>query len=139
MKIKVTRINDAFHFIAENETGNTLSLDGGPEIGGNNTGMRPIELLPAALAGCSGFDIVSILKKQKQIIRDFQILVDAERETGRPPAIFTTIHVSFNFRGDLDREKVKKAVDLSMEKYCSVSRILEKSAKITYSITVNSK
>ncbi|MBI2967642.1 MAG: OsmC family protein [Bacteroidetes bacterium] len=139
MKIKVTRIDDGFHFVAENETGNTLSMDAGSELGGSNTGMRPIELMPAALAGCSAFDIVSILKKQRQHIKDFQVEVNAERQTGKMANLITAFNIVYTLRGNIDKEKLEKAIELSMKKYCSVAKMLEKTAKITYSYVLYPK
>jgi putative redox protein len=136
MKIELNRKNDAFHLEAVNESGNTIQMDGSPAIGGNNLGFRPMQLLLAALGGCSTIDIVSILRKQKQPLEDIKIVVDGEREPNVEPSLFQDIHVHYTLKGKLDEDKVKKAVDLSMQKYCSVAKTLESTAKITYSFTI---
>ena len=122
---------------ARNEEGQSVQLDGSTAIGGVNGGMRPMQLLLASLGGCSTIDVISILTKQKQTLEDIQVEVDGERDEEQVPAVFKTIHVTFKLTGDLDREKVSKAVSLSMDKYCSVAKMLEKTAKITYDFTIN--
>lgn len=136
MKIEIKRLNDGFQLEAENEVGNTIRMDASPDIGGTNTGMRPMQLLLTALGGCSTIDIISILKKQKQPITDIKITVTGEREKDVVPALFTSAHVHFRLFGNLDAAKVEKAVSLSMEKYCSVAKTLEKTATITYSFEI---
>ncbi|MEM8526494.1 MAG: OsmC family protein [Bacteroidota bacterium] len=132
MKITLKRIDDAFHMEATNDTGNTLRLDGSPTVGGTNQSMRPMQAVIAALGGCSSIDVISILKKQRQPLDDLEIEIDAEREEGAIPSLFTKIHVHYKLHGDLKEEKVKQAVDLSMEKYCSVVKILEKVATVSW-------
>lgn len=139
MKIKIKRLNDAVNMEAVNEDGNTITMDGSPAVGGINGGMRPMQLMLAGIGGCSAIDIVSILKKQKQDLKDISITVDGEREEGVAPALFTKIHVHYVLTGDLDENKVKRAVSLSMDKYCSVTRILEKTAQINYSFEIVNK
>lgn len=139
MKIFITRKNDAVHLEARNEDGATLSMDGSPAVGGVNAGFRPMQTLLAGLGGCSGIDVVDILKKQRQELLDFNIEIDAQREDQPPPSVFTNIHLHFRLSGNLDESKVKRAIDLSMTKYCSVARILEKSAQITYSFEIENK
>ncbi len=138
MKVELVRVDDAFHMEARNEQGNVVSIDGSPAIGGSNKGARPMELLAMGLGGCSAIDIISILKKQRQEITGFRIEVDAEREPDAVPSLFQSMHVIYHLEGkDLDRTKVSRAVDLSMGTYCSVTKTLEKTAKITYAFTVN--
>ncbi len=122
---------------ASNDTGNTIEMDGSPAIGGSNQGFRPMQLLLAALGGCSTIDIVNILRKQKQPLEDIQVSIDGEREPNVEPSLFQDIHVHYSFKGDLSEDKVRKAIDLSLDKYCSVAKTLEKSAKITYSFTID--
>ncbi|MEM7551678.1 MAG: OsmC family protein [Bacteroidota bacterium] len=136
MKIKLKRQNDAYHVRAENETGQTLDLDANPELGGEDKGLRPMQAVLAALGGCSTIDVVSILKKQHQPVEDLEINIEAEREQDVTPALFTKIHIHFELQGDLDSSKVERAVDLSMDKYCSVAKIVEKTAEITYSFEI---
>ena len=136
MRISLVRQNQAVHLKASNEDGASIDIDGAPSIGGENKGLRPMQLLLAGIGGCSSMDIVSILRKQKQEITDFQILVDGEREKDKSPSLFEKIHLHFILSGDLDDKKVKRAIDLSMNTYCSVSRIIEKTADITYSYEI---
>lgn len=136
MKIELNRLNDGFWMEAVNEGGNKIQMDASPEVGGSNQGMRPMQLLIAAMGGCSSIDVISILKKQKQDLKDIKITVTAEREKDAVPSLFTEVHAHFKLYGNLDEDKVKKAVSLSVEKYCSVAKTLEKTAKVTYSYEI---
>jgi putative redox protein len=136
MKIVINRVDNNFNLKATNSEGQSLLMDAAPEIGGSNKGMRPMQLLLSALGGCSSVDIINILKKQRQDLKDFKVEIEAEREEGKTPSLFTQIHVHFILTGKIEPHKVKKAIKLSMEKYCSVSRILEKSATIKYSFEI---
>lgn len=137
MKINIKRLNDNFHMEASNEDGNTIQMDGSPDIGGDGKGMRPMQLLLAAVGGCSAIDVVLILKKQKQVIESFEIEVDGEREKIEEYSLFRDICLHFKFKGKVDYDKAERAVKLSIDKYCSVSKTLEPTAKITYKVTVN--
>lgn len=137
MKVKLNRENNGFHFIAHSENGNSVSMDAGKAIGGEDLGVRPMEILLMALGGCSGIDVVSILKKQKQEIKNFSIEVDGEREAGKEPSLYKNIEVIFSLEGELDPTKVKRAVELSMDKYCSVAKTLEHTAVIKYFVELN--
>ena len=138
MKITLSRQNDAVHFLAKNEQDTVMHIDGSPEIGGENKGFRPMQMLLAALGGCSSIDVVSILKKQRQVLETFDIEIEGEREAGKEPSLFQDILVTFKLTGaSLDPEKVKKAVALSMDKYCSVAKTLEKTATIKYLMVLN--
>lgn len=137
MKIELSRQDDAYHMQAVNEDGCTVDTDGAEKIGGSNKGMRPMQLLLVGIGSCSSIDVISILKKMKQPLEDIKITVTAEREENKAPALFTDIHVHFRMYGKMDEEKAKRAVDLSMDKYCSVTRILEKTANITWSYELN--
>lgn len=137
MQVDLTRVDQDFHFQATGTSGITVNIDGSPEIGGHNAGARPMELLLMGLGGCSAIDIIQILKKQRQQINSFDIKVSAERVPGQVPSIFKSIHIHFILGGPLDEEKVRKAIDLSLEKYCSVAAILYKTATITHSFEVN--
>ncbi len=137
MKINIKRIDDNFNMEATNDTGNSILMDGSPDIGGAGKGMRPMQLLLAAVGGCSAIDIILILKKQKQIIESFEIEVDGEREKIEGYSLFRDICLHFKIKGKVDLDKAERAVKLSIEKYCSVSKTLEPTAKITYKISVN--
>jgi putative redox protein len=136
IKIELNRLNDAFHFEAVNENGNSVHIDASPDIGGTNQGMRPMQMLLAAMGGCSAIDIVNILKKQKQDLQDIKVTVTGEREAGAVPSLFTEVHAHYKLIGKLDEDKAQKAVTLSVEKYCSVAKTLEKTARVTYSFEV---
>lgn len=136
IKIELKRLNDAFHFEAANENGNSVHIDASPDIGGTNQGMRPMQMLLAAMGGCSSIDIVNILKKQKQNLKDIQVTVTGEREQGVIPSLFTEVHAHFKLFGALDKDKAEKAVSLSVDKYCSVAKTLEKTARVTYSFEI---
>ena len=137
MKVELRRVNEAFHFEAVGAAGVTVNIDGSPEIGGVNAGARPMEMMLMGLGGCSAIDIVLILQKQRQVIDDMAITIEAERVPNETPSLFKTIHVHYNFKGDLNEEKVRRAIELSMEKYCSVTAILNKTAEITHSFSIN--
>lgn len=136
MKIELNRLNDAYWLEATNEDGAKLNIDASPEIGGTNKGLRPMQLLLAAMGGCSTIDIISILKKQKQELKDIKITITGDREKEAVPSLFTNVHAHFKLYGNLDEDKVKKAVSLSVDKYCSVAKTLEKTAKITHSFEI---
>lgn len=138
MKIEIKRLDDSFHLGAKNEEGNTLWMDASPEIGGHGKGMRPMQLLLSAVGGCSAIDVISILKKQKQEIESFAVEVEGEREKILGYSLFRNIVLHFKLKGKIDREKAEKAIQLSLEKYCSVSKTLEPTAKISYRLTVQS-
>ncbi len=113
-------------------------MDAGPNIGGKGNGVRPMQMLIMGLGGCSAIDVVMILKKQKQEIKDFKITIDAEREQGKEPALWTKAHLVFLITGAVELDKAQRAVDLSMEKYCSVSETLKRAGTaITYEVKVN--
>jgi putative redox protein len=136
MKIVLKRLNDACHLEARNEEGNSVDIDGSPSVGGENKGFRPMQLLAAGAGGCSSIDIISILKKQRQDLKDIEVIVDAEREEGKTPSLFRTIHIHYILTGILNEEKVKGAINLSLQKYCSVVKTLEKTATITSSYEI---
>jgi putative redox protein len=136
IQIELKRLNDAFHFEAANENGNRVHIDASPDIGGTNQGMRPMQMLLAALGGCSSIDVVNILKKQKQDLKDIQVTITGEREKDAVPSLFTEVHAHFKLFGKLDKDKAEKAVTLSVDKYCSVAKTLEKTAKVTYSFEI---
>jgi putative redox protein len=139
MEIHVKRIDNDFNMEATNEDGNSLSMDGSKEIGGHGKGMRPMQLLLAALGGCSSIDVISILRKQKQELDSIEVKVNGNRDPVGVEgySLFKTILVHFIVKGNVDKDKVERAVALSMEKYCSVSKTLEPTAYITYKVSVN--
>lgn len=135
VKIEIKRLNDAYHMEATNESGATLQMDASPDMGGLNKGMRPMQIVLTALGGCSVIDVISILKKQKQDLKDIQVSVTGERENVAPSP-YTEANVHFRLYGNLDNDKVSKAVSLSVEKYCSVAESLKPQTKITHSFEI---
>ena len=137
MKVTLQRLDDKFHFLGTNSAGNTLHLDTGPEEGGSGQGVGPMQAVVMALGGCSGIDIVSILKKQREELVGFDTTITYERAEDETPALFTAIHVHYELTGPMNADKVRRAIDLSVNKYCSVAKILEKTVPITVSWTLN--
>ncbi|WP_018478522.1 OsmC family protein [Pontibacter roseus] len=133
MEIHLTRVDQDFHFEARGAADVAIHLDANPEIGGHNLGARPMELMLMGLGGCSAIDIIMILKKQRQPLERFDIKVTAERQKVEEFNLFSNIHIHFMLGGELDSDKVEKAIVLSLEKYCSVAAILYKTATITHS------
>lgn len=120
MKATVKWVDDAM-FLAESGSGHTVVMDGPPDHGGRNAGIRPMETLLAGIGGCASFDVVSILKKSRQAIEGCYAQLEAER-ADEIPSVFTKIHIHFEVRGQkLKESQVKRAVELSAEKYCSAS------------------
>ncbi len=119
-------------FIGESETGHAIVLDAAPDDGGANTGMRPMELLLIGVGSCSGMDIVSVLQKKRQKVTAIEVTVSGEKADEYPKR-YTGIHIEWIITGDaVSEEAVKHAVELSMEKYCSVKATLEHSAKVSF-------
>ena len=127
VQIKVDRLEGDFGFEATDASGNKLRMDTSPETGGVNFGARPMQVLLMGLAGCSGIDIVMILKKQRQIIKNFSMHIEGEREAGKEPSLWQEVTIVFNLTGDIDPVKAERAVELSMNKYCSVAETLKRS------------
>jgi putative redox protein len=119
-------------FIGDAPSGHSILMDGPTESGGDNVAIRPGEMTLVALGGCTSIDVVSMLKKMRVDFTDFEVIVDAEPAEDYPK-VWTKIHVKYIIKGrNIDEAKVKKAIGLSEEKYCSVSAMLKKSAELTY-------
>ncbi|GAB2791276.1 OsmC family protein [Halomonas shantousis] len=115
---------DGRQFVAESGSGHSVVLDGNPEHGGRNTGPRPMEMMLMGLGGCTSFDVIQILEKARAPVTDCVATLEAERFDGTP-SVFTRIHVHFTVTGrGLKEAQVKRAVELSAEKYCSASIML---------------
>ncbi len=136
MHVELVRVDDAFHFEAVGTSGVTQHIDGAVDIGGQNAGARPMEMLLMGLASCSAIDMILILQKQKQVIEGFRMSVDGLREKGAVPSPFQKIHITYTLSGQLDESRVKRAIDLSMDKYCSATAQFRPTAEITYSFEV---
>lgn len=138
VKVEIERVNGAFGFEAKDANGHTVKIDTSPETGGENFGVRPMQLLLMGLGGCSGIDILSILKKQRQNVTAFRMRIEGEREGGKDPSLWKTIQLVFEFEGEVDKDKAEKACALSMEKYCSVSETLKRAgAQLTWQVVIN--
>lgn len=119
-------------FVGESGSGHSVVLDGSPEHGGRNLGIRPMEMLLIGLGGCTAFDVVLMLQKSRQNVVDVEVSLDAERAVD-VPHVFTDIKAHFKVWGtDLSEKHVERAVNLSAEKYCSATKMLEKTATIHY-------
>ncbi|MBT9590241.1 MAG: OsmC family protein [Thiobacillus sp.] len=135
MKARVKLI-EGVSFVGQSASGHSVVMDGAPESGGKNLGVRPMEMLLMGLGGCSAFDVVLILRKSRQQITDCVADLSAERADS-DPKVFTRIHVHFTVTGQaLDPKRVEQAVKLSAEKYCSASIMLGKTAEITHDFEI---
>ncbi|MFK7950700.1 MAG: OsmC family protein [Saprospiraceae bacterium] len=130
MKIEITRLDDHMLMEAKNEDGHRILLDG------TTKAMRPMQMILTALGGCSTIDIVLILKKQREPIEDIKITIEGERHEDRDAKTFKKIHVHYVITGNVKEAKAKRAIDLSMDKYCSVSKMLEPTVEITNSFEI---
>ncbi|RNC84558.1 MAG: OsmC family peroxiredoxin [Balneola sp.] len=137
MIINLNWLGTDLHFEAGNETNGNIRIDGTNRIGGLEGGLSPMQLLLAGAAGCSAIDVLSILGKQKQVVESLYVEVDGDKQkTDGGYSEFKTIHMQYTLSGDLDPAKVKRALDLSVTKYCSVSKALEKVSEITYGFEI---
>jgi len=132
--------NPDYGFTVIDEKNHSIFIDIPVEQGGNGGGMRPMQTVLAALCGCSGVDVVGILKKQRQTYTSLKIFVDGEREQGKEPSLWQQVRVKFEFQGTLDPAKAFRAAELSITKYCSVAETLRRAgATITFTVIVNAK
>lgn len=135
MKVRIKWV-EGVAFVGESETGHAVVLDGAPENGGRNIGMRPMEMLLIGMGACTSFDVVTILKKSRQPIVDCVAEIDAAR-ADEVPKVFTKIHVHFVVTGTgLNPSQVERAVKLSAEKYCSASIMLSQACDITHDFEI---
>jgi len=136
--INLSRVNGDFGFEAADQNGHTVKMDTSPESGGTNFGVRPMQMLLMGLGGCSAIDVISILKKQRQEVTDYKMVINGDREAGVEPSLWKDIDIEFHIYGDVDEDKAKRAVELSLGKYCSVSATLSKAgAGINYQVFVH--
>jgi putative redox protein len=138
IKIELERVEGDFGFEAKDANGHTVRLDTSPEGGGTNFGVRPMQMLLMGLGGCSGIDIVNILKKQRQTIDGFNMKIEGEREAGKEPSIWKNVTIVFELTGNIDPEKAGRACELSMDKYCSVAETLRRAGgELKWEVRVN--
>ncbi|MGE5399440.1 MAG: OsmC family protein [Ignavibacteriales bacterium] len=126
-------------FLGKTDSNHWVAIDGPEELGGSNAGIRPKELLLLGLGGCTGSDVVSILKKKRLSVDDFEMNISAD-VADEHPQVFTKIHIEFVFYGEnIPSKDVERAIELSQTKYCSVTKMLEKAMPITYSYRIEVK
>ena len=122
--IELARVSGDYGFEARDENGHMVKMDSSPESGGQNYGVRPMQMLLMGLGGCSAIDVIMILKKQRQDVRDYKMIIKGDREIGKEPSLWKQIIIEFHIYGNVDEDKAKKAVELSLTKYCSVAATL---------------
>ncbi|MFO7882976.1 MAG: OsmC family protein [Kosmotogaceae bacterium] len=133
MLMKLERIGE-MAFYVRTPSGHDVHLDSGEKVGGKDSAARPMEYVLVALTGCTSMDVVSILKKMKVTDYEYYMEVDSEK-SDEHPKVFTKIHLTYNFIGkNLPKDKIEKAVELSQDKYCSVTAMLKATVKLTYDI-----
>lgn len=132
MKIRLVRTTGA-QFYAESESGRVTWLAGSDEVGASEQGIRPMENVLASLAGCSAVDVMLILQRMRHQVDSLTVQVEAERADA-VPAVFTRIHLTFEVGGDFDAKKLERAAQLSMDKYCSVARMLQPGVSISHTV-----
>ncbi len=135
--IQLKRLDDDYQFETLDEAGQVMKMDIPTDQGGHGNGVRPMQVLLSALGGCSGVDVVMILKKQKETIEQFEMVIQGDRAVGKEPALWETIHVTFKLKGTMTKDKAEKACALSMDKYCSVAATLRAAgAVITWEVEI---
>jgi putative redox protein len=126
-----------FGLTASDKSGNTITMDTSHENGGRDFGIRPMQGLLMSLGGCSGIDVISILKKQRQHLKSLHIEISGEREQNKVPALWKYVHLHFIIGGDVSAEKASLAVRLSIENYCSVAETLRRAGcGITWEVSI---
>ncbi|MFO8064636.1 MAG: OsmC family protein [Spirochaetia bacterium] len=136
MKVELHRLNDAAHFEARNEQGNSVSIDGAEAIGGQGLGFRPMQLALTALASCASMDVAPILRKQRQELRDMRVTATGER-SGGTPSPFTAVNLHFDLYGNISESAARKALDLAVHSYCSVGATFSGDVDITWSLAIH--
>lgn len=139
MEVLLNRLDQDFHFEASGSSPISVQIDAAERIGGHNAGARPMELILMGLGGCTAIDVILILKKQRQVVDDFQIRVQGEREKieGTEMMPFRKINIQFELKGNINGNKAVRAIQISMDKYCSATAQLAPSATITHSLLLN--
>jgi putative redox protein len=137
-KIELSRVSGDFGFEAKDEYGHLIKMDSNPQSGGLDFGVRPMQMLLMALGGCSAIDVIGILKKQRQEVRDYKMVINGDRGPNVEPSLWKEINIEFHLYGNIDPEKAQKAADLSVNKYCSVAATLVAAgAEIKYKVFVH--
>src|SRR5678809_511258 len=121
IKVELARVHGEYGFEVKDAYGQSVKIDNSPDHGGDNFGVRPMQLLLMALAGCSGMDVVSILNKQRQVVKDYKTIVRGVREAGVETSVWIQVELEFIITGDVEEAKARRAIELSVNKYCSVA------------------
>ena len=137
MRVTLDRIDDGFLFRGRTPEGTETHFDVSPEEGGSGRAPGPMQTVAMALGACSGIDVILILRKGRGHVESFHVDIDYERDEEQTPAVFTRLHVHYALVGDLNPGRVRRAVELSVHKYCSVAKMLEGTASIEHSYSVN--
>lgn len=138
MKVELQRQNQAFHYIAKTSDGIEVDVDANPAIGGEGKGARPMELMLIGIGGCASIDLGIILKKQRQHLEDYSVELIGVRNEDDTKA-FNEVTLLFNLFGNLNSDKVQKALDLTIQKYCSAINSLKECIKINYKFQILNK
>jgi putative redox protein len=136
MPSATVRFVDGMQFVATSGSGHAVVMDSTEDVGGHDTGPRPMEMVLIALGGCTGMDVVSILRKMQVPFTRFEMEIQGERAPEHPKH-FTHIQIVYKIWGDVPEEKLKRAIELSLEKYCSVSNSLKPKAQVLYQYQIN--
>ncbi len=136
MKIYLKRVNDAVRFEASNERGHTVMVEGGRSVGGEDQAPYPTELFMISQAACTAVDVIDLLRKMRQPVQHLEIELDGQRAQDQVPKLFTEIHLHYKLYGDIQSSKADKAISLSIEKYCTVTKMIDQVAKITYTFEI---
>ena len=127
----VVKFVDGMQFIGQGESGHVVVMDSDPKVGGENTALRPVETMLCALGGCTGMDVISILRKMRTVPTAFRIEIEDVRATEHPKVI-TRLHLIYRFKGNIPKENADKAIKLSMERYCPITNTINKVAEVTW-------
>jgi putative redox protein len=139
IKVELTRVHGDYGFEVKDAYGKLVRIDNSPEHGGDDFGVRPMQMVLMALAGCSGMDVISILKKQRQNVTGYKTIVYGEREHGVELSVWKHVELEFIINGDVEQGKAERAVELSINKYCSVAETLRRAgATIKWNVIVMS-
>ncbi len=135
MAVTIVRYESGMRFVGQVPSGHTVPMDASDQVGGIDSAPRPVEVLLSSLGGCTGMDVISLLRKMKTEPRSFSIEIQDERAPEYPKAI-TKIHLIYRIEGDVPEENAIKAVDLSLSKYCPIANTLHGVAEITYEVEI---
>ncbi len=136
MKITLKQVNDAVLFEATNSRGHTVAIEGAQDIGGSDSAPSPTEYLLMSHAGCTAIDVSDLLKKMRQPLRHLEVESQGHLEVNKIPRVFTSIHLHFKLFGDIQIRKAEKAIAMSLNQYCTVSKMIDRIAHITYSFEI---